>query len=97
MNITDEEFWTNAGVDLSDPEHSVAISDPRVIWDSRSKRWFASMIDVHYDQDPDPGEAVLQPNNNILLAVSNSADARGQWTGFKIRAMWPARICRLIG
>src|SRR3989440_8556693 len=43
------------------------------------------MIDVHYDQEPDTGEAVLQPNNNVLLAVSNTADPRGQWTGFKIQ------------
>jgi hypothetical protein len=85
LNITDEQFWTNAGVDLSDPDHGVAISDPRVIWDSRSKRWFASMIDVHYDVDETTGGVIYQTNNNILVGVSNTSDPRGQWTGFRIQ------------
>jgi len=28
MNISDADFWTNAGVSLDDPDHGVAISDP---------------------------------------------------------------------
>lgn len=46
--------------------------DPRVVYDSGSRRWFAVEVDAQ-DQA-----------NNYLLAVSRSADPTDGWTGFTI-------------
>src|SRR6185312_7211785 len=43
-HISDSQFWANAGVILS-PD--ATISDPRVIYDPVSQRWFASMVDFN--------------------------------------------------
>src|SRR5689334_20851789 len=40
--IADTKFWSNAGVLLA---NSDGISDPRVIYDPQSQRWFATMVD----------------------------------------------------
>ena len=48
--------------------------DPRVIYDRFSSRWFAVAVD-------NPGAS-----NNFLVAVSNSSNPTGGWTGFAIDA-----------
>jgi T5SS/PEP-CTERM-associated repeat protein len=56
--ISDTSFWTSALG--SNPG---GLSDPRVLYDPASQRWFASMITT--DQ---------ATNNNVLIARSNSSD-----------------------
>ena len=66
------EFWNNAGVkgvSVTNPAF-----DPRVVYDPFSGRFFASSAD-----QPN------QPNNNLLLAVSNTSDPTQGWTGFSIK------------
>jgi hypothetical protein len=63
LGQTDAAFWNNAGVANSE------LSDPRVIYDHRSGRWFAS-------------EAELGGSVGIMVAVSQTSDPTGAWTGF---------------
>ncbi len=56
--VSDTSFWTSAL--SSDPG---GLSDPRVLYDPASQRWFASMITT--DQ---------ATNNKVLVARSNSSD-----------------------
>ncbi len=60
------DFWTNTGIT---PTGRFAF-DPRVLYDPFSQRWFATAVD-------NPGG-----DNNFLVAVSNSSDPTGDWTGF---------------
>lgn len=78
LGLSDVDFWSQAGVNLSS---SSAISDPRVIYDPGSQRWFATQVDFNATAT-DP---TLQANN-FLLAVSDSADPTGTWHGFRFRA-----------
>jgi hypothetical protein len=76
--LADTEFWTQAGVTLSSSD---AITDPRVIYDPASQRWFASMVDFNANaRDP------TVYANNFLIAVSLSSDPTGTWKGFRFRA-----------
>jgi hypothetical protein len=63
-----DQFWTNAG---ASPQGFV--TDPRVLYDPFSERWFASTED-----------SVPTHHDNLLLAVSNSSDPTAGWTGFRI-------------
>lgn len=63
---TDVAFWTAAGV-----SYSGLVSDPRILFDPDSQRWFAAMVDV-----PASGGA-----NHFLLAVSTNSDPTGPWSG----------------
>lgn len=74
--VTDETFWGNAGVVLSS---SLSISDPRVVFDVYSKRWFASMIDVSVS-------ARNPQTNRFLIAVSETSDPSKSWNGVAVRA-----------
>jgi hypothetical protein len=78
LGLSDVDFWSQAGVNISAVS---AISDPRVIYDPTSQRWFASQVDFN-STATDP---TLQANN-FLLAVSDSSDPTGTWHGFKFRA-----------
>lgn len=69
-------FWSGANVNLA---ASQAVSDPRVIYDPQSQRWFAVQVDLD-------GSA-LDPTtqaNDFLLAVSTSSNPAGAWKGFRI-------------
>ena len=66
QTLTDTGFWTGAG--LTFPSGAF-VSDPRVLFDKASQRWFASAIDV----------PTSFQNNRFLLAVSASADPTGVW------------------
>jgi len=71
--ISDSQFWANAGVVISS---DATISDPRVIYDPQSQRWFASQVDFN--------NSVSDPTtwaNNFLIAVSDTADPTRGWHG----------------
>src|SRR5205807_4641134 len=63
--IPDTTFWTNAGIN---PRTIAAgLSDPRIIYDSASGRWFAAQITVD------------NTGNKVLVARSNTSDPTGAW------------------
>ncbi len=71
--VSDNQFWASAGVVIS-PD--AAISDPRVIYDPLSQRWFASQVDFN--------NTVSDPTtwaNNFLIAISDTADPTRGWHG----------------
>jgi hypothetical protein len=79
--ITDLEFWTDAGVNIS---ADATVSDPRIIFDPISRRWFASQVDTTIASD-DPTVYA----NHFLLAVSKTSSPvpdSGAWQGFKFTA-----------
>ncbi len=41
--ISDLKFWSNAGVILATSD---VVTDPRIIFDPLSQRWFATMVDA---------------------------------------------------
>jgi hypothetical protein len=74
IQISDEQFWANAGVTLS---IDAGVSDPRIIYDPTAQRWFASQVDLN--------ATILDPTvdaNNFLIAVSASSNPAGTWQGF---------------
>jgi hypothetical protein len=73
LDISDNSFWTTK----ASVTPTTGISDPRIVYDPASQRWFASQIDFG---TPSGSNFV---NNNLLLAVSASSDPTGAWTGFK--------------
>jgi hypothetical protein len=71
--ISDSQFWANAGVVISS---DADISDPRVIYDPASQRWFASQVDFN--------STAIDPTtwaNNFLIAISDTPDPTGGWHG----------------
>jgi hypothetical protein len=73
QTITDLTFWSRAGVT---PPSGWDISDPRIIYDAASQRWFASEVDF------DPTGTVNV--NSFLLAISATSDPTGAWRGVTI-------------
>jgi hypothetical protein len=71
------QFWTDAGVSVSGNTND-NLTDPRIIYDHDSSRWFAAYIDIVNGDSSNP--------NNFFLAVSSSADPTGAWKGFTIPA-----------
>ena len=61
--ISDSQFWLNAGISAG--TLAGGISDPRIVFDAASQRFFVSEITV---------EQPANVGNRVLLAVSNSAD-----------------------
>jgi hypothetical protein len=80
--IADTKFWSNAGVILATSD---AITDPRVIYDPVSQRWFASMVDFDANAAGGGGDPTLE-SNDFLLAVSLTSDPTGAWKGFIFQA-----------
>jgi hypothetical protein len=70
QNTSGNTFWNNAGIATLG---GGMVTDPRVVYDRDSGRWFAAAIDL----GPNP--------NNFLLAVSNTADPTQGWKGFQFR------------
>lgn len=66
--MTDLSFWTQAGITVP---NSWDVTDPRVIYDPNSQRWFASQIDF------DPSGAIN--TNRFLLGISATSDPTGSW------------------
>ena len=63
--VSDVAFWTGAGI--SPATMSAGLTDPRIIYDTGSGRWFASEITVD------------TTGNKVLLGRSNSSDPAGGW------------------
>lgn len=63
-------FWANAGV----AGVGTNFSDPRLVYDQASQRWFAA------------GISVSSNNNLFYLAVSQTSDPLGAWKGTSFRA-----------
>ncbi|MBI3851311.1 MAG: hypothetical protein HY298_13705 [Verrucomicrobia bacterium] len=76
--ITDVKFWSDAGINASGYP---AVSDPRVIYDPISQRWFATQVNANANAT-DPTIYA----NDFLLAVSASTDPKGVWYGFLFQA-----------
>src|SRR5689334_19783102 len=62
----DTDFWTAAGISSS--LFSVGLSEPRVVYDSLSQRWFATEISLAVN------------NNEIFVARSDTSDPTGHWS-----------------
>src|SRR5437667_2011159 len=71
---TDRAFWQAAGLTIPS---TLEVTDPRILFDILSQRWFASAVDV------DPNNVI---SNRFLIAVSASADATKSWSGFATMA-----------
>ena len=71
----DINFWIAAGITFGTANKHV--SDPRVIFDVYSQRWFASMVDFNPVLD-------TGTTNRFLLAVSKTSDPTGVWQGVTI-------------
>ncbi len=69
QSTDDMSFWQSAGITFPAGQ---AVSDPRLLFDPVSQRWFASAI-------------MFNPNNlasnNVIVAVSVSGDPTGPWQG----------------
>jgi hypothetical protein len=65
--MTDREFWIAAGIGLA---AGLEVTDPRIVFEPNSGRWFAVCIDLPVD----PNEP-----NRYLLAVSVTSDPSGVW------------------
>jgi hypothetical protein len=64
--VTDVAFWTNAGIS-SATISSAGLTDPRIIYDTASGRWFASEITAN------------NTGNKVLVGRSNSSDPAAGW------------------
>ena len=66
--ITDTAFWSAAGI--SPTVTGAGLSDPRIVFDPLSQRWFATQINVS------------ATSNQVLIARTNGADpSLGNWKG----------------
>jgi hypothetical protein len=72
-SVSDITFWNNAGVTFN---NGALASDPRIIYDRLSQRWFASQVDF----------ARRFSANRFLLAVSTSGDPTGPWKAVAFQA-----------
>jgi hypothetical protein len=86
LRIADSQFWSNAGPG-GDSTNGInfapsdAVSDPRVIYDPASQRWFASQ--VRFDGGAaDP----TRESDYFLLGVSDGDDPTGSWHVFTFLA-----------
>lgn len=68
---SDSTFWNNAGATWS-----TALTDPRIVYDHASGRWFATELDI-------PGGAGTL-SNSMLIAVSNTSDPTAGFKGFTV-------------
>jgi hypothetical protein len=73
QSMTDLNFWSSAGVSITS---GWEVTDPRVLFDPASQRWFASQADF------DPTDTIN--SNHFLLAISVTNDPTKGWKGVKI-------------
>ena len=73
QTMTDLSFWSSAGVSIPSGWQA---TDPRVLFDPASQRWFASQADF------DPSNVIN--SNHFLLAISVTNDPTKGWKGVKI-------------
>jgi hypothetical protein len=74
QTFTDLTFWSRAGINVPSPRW--AVTDPRLVYDPLSQRWFAVQID--FDT-----RGIIN-SNHFLVAVSSTIDPTGPWKGFAI-------------
>lgn len=84
LRESDIDFWANAGVSLASDQ---GLSDPRVIYDPVSQRWFASQIDFDSTTAGNGGDVTLEAND-FLIAFSTTSDPTADqgWHGFRFRS-----------
>ncbi len=75
QSFTDVTFWSRAGVTIPS---RWAVTDPRLVYDPVSQRWFAVQIDFD--------TRGMINSNHFLLAVSSTMDPTGAWKGVTITA-----------
>lgn len=71
VTVTDRQFWLNAGIEAG--TLSAGVSNPRILFDPLSERWFAVQI-TNESQD-----------NHVLLAASKGpspAPTPGNWVAY---------------
>jgi hypothetical protein len=73
QTMTDVSFWAQGGITIPS---GWDVTDPRIIFDLISQRWFASQVDFSSN--------VNINTNHFLLAVSSTADPTGLWKAFSI-------------
>ncbi len=73
QTLTDSNFWFRAGITVPS---GWGFSDPRILFDTPSQRWFVSSVDVNDANDA----------NRFLLAISGTADPTGTWHGVAFTA-----------
>ena len=79
---TNLKFWADAGLIISTDSD---VTDPRVIYDPVSQRWFASQVDFDANAAANGLDPTLEAND-FLLAVSAGPDPTGPWHGFLFQA-----------
>jgi len=79
---SDTKFWSDAGLIIS-PDS--AVTDPRVIYDPLSQRWFATQVDFDATLASSGGDPTTEAND-FLLAVSTTSSPTGPWKGFLFQA-----------
>ena len=79
---TNLKFWSDAGLIIS-PDSDV--TDPRVIYDPVSQRWFASQVDFDASAAVNGLDPTLEAND-FLIAVSTTQNPNGSWIGFMFQA-----------
>jgi hypothetical protein len=72
--LTDAQFWANAGISTTVINAGQGLSDPRVIWNASSQRWFAAEINT------------ASTGNQLMLARSDTADPTGTWKAVNFTA-----------
>ncbi|MBU6410661.1 MAG: hypothetical protein KGR98_09755 [Verrucomicrobia bacterium] len=82
LRRSDLDFWNLGGINFS-PDDDV--SDPRVIYDPQSQRWFASQIDFDATAANNGQDFTLEAND-FLIAISATSDPRGSWQAFRFQA-----------
>ena len=59
----------------SGPTYGPFVSDPRVLYDAPTGRWFMTVLEI----DTDPATGALMGHSSVLIAVSSSNDPTGGW------------------
>ena len=72
--LNDAAFWQNAGISSTVTGGGNGLSDPRVIWDTNSQRWFAAEINT------------TATGNQLLLGRSDTTDPTGTWKAVNFTA-----------
>jgi hypothetical protein len=74
QSTSDMSFWQNSGITIPSGQE---VSDPRVVFDAGSQRWFASAI-------------IFNPStfagNSFMVGISSGADPTGPWQGVSLVA-----------
>lgn len=75
---SDQKFWSDAGVVIA---QGWDVTDPRVIYDPATQRWFATQVDFDATLAALGGDPTTEAND-FLLAVSTTSSPTGPWKGF---------------